>query len=286
MFKFADITSVYKKGSRFEKNNYRPVNILPVLSKVFEKCLCKQISSYFDDIFSKYQCGFRKGFGAQHCLIAIIEKWRDSKDKGKFFGTILTDLSKAFDCLPHDLLAAKLSAYGFDNNSTKYIGTLQIENSKCEKLLGVNIDSKLSFEKHLNIIFGKARAKISALGRVAPFMNIEKRKMIMNAFFISQFSYCPLIWMFHNRLINNKINRLHERCLRIVYNDNQSTFEELLEKDNTVSVHQRNLQFLAIELYKVINGISPDLMKEVFFWLILVITCAIREHLNLGVLNL
>ena len=92
--------------------------------------------------------------------------------------------------------------------------------------------------------------------------------------------------MFHNRLINNKINRLHERCLRIVYNDNQSTFEELLEKDNTVSVHQRNLQFLAIELYKVINGISPDLMKEVVFWLILVITCAIREHLNLGVLNL
>ena len=321
---------------------------------------------------------FRKGFGAQHCLIAMIEKWRDSMDKGKFFGALLTDLSKAFDCLPHDLLAAKLSAYGFDNNSTKFlfdyltnrkqrakigqvysswdkitsgvpqgsilgplifnidlidifyilsnydiasyaddntpyvtcetmeslieslkkiaeeifkwfknnemqanadkchvlistdqklhvnIGTLQIENSKCEKLLGVNIDSKLGFEKHLNIIGGKARAKISALGRLAPFMNIEKRKMIMNAFFNSQFSYCPLTWMFHKRLINNKINRLHERCLCIVYNDNQSTFEELLEKDNTVSVHQRNLQFLAIESYKVANGISPDLMKEVF----------------------
>ena len=86
----------------------------------------------------------------------------------------------------------------------------------------------------------------------------------MNAFFNSQFSYCPLIWMFHSRLINNKINRLHERCLRIVYSDNQSTFEELLEKDNTVSVHQRNLQFLAIELYKVLNGLSPDLMKDVF----------------------
>ena len=81
---------------------------------------------------------------------------------------------------------------------------------------------------------------------------------------MSALSYFPLTWMFHNRLINNKINRLHERCLRIVYNDNQSTFEELLEKDNTVSVHQRNLQFLAIELYKVVNGISPDLMKEVF----------------------
>ena len=122
MFKFPDITPVYKKGSRFKKKkNYRPVSILPVLSKVFEKCLYKQISSYFDDIFSKYQCGFRKGFSAQHCLIAMIEKWRDSMDKGKFFGAILTDLSKAFDCLPHDLLAAKLSAYGFDNNSTKFL---------------------------------------------------------------------------------------------------------------------------------------------------------------------
>ena len=118
------------------------------------------------------------------------------------------------------------------------IGTSQIENSKYEKLLGVNIESKQSFEKHLNIICGKAGAKIIALGRVALFMNVEKRRTIMTAFFNSQFSYCPLIWMFHSRLINYKINRLHERCLCIVYSDSQSTFEELLEKDNTVSVHQ------------------------------------------------
>ena len=143
------------------------------------------------------------------------------------------------------------------------IGTSQIDNSKYKKLLGVNIDSKLSFEKYLNIKCDKARAKINALGRVTPFMNIEKRRTIMNAFFNSQFRYCPLIWMFHSRLINNKINMLNERCLRIVYSDNQSTFEELLEKD-TVSVHQRNLQFLATELYKVLNGLSPDLMKDVF----------------------
>ena len=83
-------------------------------------------------------------------------------------------------------------------------------------------------------------------------------------FYNSQFSYYPLIWMFHSRFINNKINRLHEGCLRIVYRDNQSTFEELLEKDNFVSVHQRNLQFLATELYKILNGLSPDLMKDVF----------------------
>ena len=72
-------------------------------------------------MFSKYQCGFRKGFSAQHCLIAMIEKWRNSMDQGKFFGALLTDLSKAFDCLPHDLLAAKLSVYGFGNNSTRFL---------------------------------------------------------------------------------------------------------------------------------------------------------------------
>ena len=144
------------------------------------------------------------------------------------------------------------------------IGTSQTENSECEKLLGINIDSKLSFEKHLNIICGKARAKINALGRVAPFMNAKKRRLIMNAFFNSQFSYCPLTWMFHSRLTNNKINRLHERCLRIVYSDNKSTYEELLEKDNTVSIHHRNLQFLAIELFKVLKGLSPEIMNEVF----------------------
>ena len=120
-FKFADITPVHEKGSRFEKNNYRPFSILTGLSKVVENCLYKQISSYFNDIFSKYQCGFRKGFSAQNCLLAMREKWRNSMNQGKFFGALLTDLSKAFDCLPHDLLAAKVSAYGFDNNSTRFL---------------------------------------------------------------------------------------------------------------------------------------------------------------------
>ena len=86
----------------------------------------------------------------------------------------------------------------------------------------------------------------------------------MNAFFKSQFSYSPSIWMMQSRKRNNKINRLHERCLRVTYNDGLSSFEELLERDNSVSVHNRNIQFLAIELYKVFNDICPDIMKEVF----------------------
>ena len=71
-------------------------------------------------------------------------------------------------------------------------------------------------------------------------MPFQKRKVLLNAFFTSQFSYCPLTGMFHSRKLNNKINRSHERCLRVVYNYRLSIFEELLNKDNSVSVHHRN----------------------------------------------
>ena len=64
----------------------------------------------------------------------------------------------------------------------------------------------------------------------------------MNSFITSQFGYCPLVWMFHSRELNNRINRIHERSLRIVYNDKQSTFHELLMRDNSVTIHQNNIR--------------------------------------------
>ena len=105
---------------------------------------------------------------------------------------------------------------------------------------------------------------LNALARIAPHMELTKRRILMNAFFDSQFNYCPLIWMFHSRNLNNKINRLHQRCLRVVYNDKTSSFEQLLENDNSVSIHHRNIQTLAIEMYKVTNGLSPEIMNEIF----------------------
>ena len=108
-FKLANITPVFKNESRNHKNNYRPVGILPIISKVFEKIINKQLSIYFEEILSKFQCGFRKGFSTQHLLL-ILEKWKPAIDNNKDFRALLTDLSKAFDCISHDLLIAKLNA--------------------------------------------------------------------------------------------------------------------------------------------------------------------------------
>ena len=119
--KIADVTPAYKKKSKYPKENYRPVSIRSNISKIYERCIYDQIEKYFNDILSKYQCGFQKAYSAQHCLMSLIEKWKESVDSGGAFGALLTDLSKAFDCLPHDLLIAKLNAYGFDKKALKLI---------------------------------------------------------------------------------------------------------------------------------------------------------------------
>ena len=89
-------------------------------------------------------------------------------------------------------------------------------------------------------------------------------KVRMNAFVISQFASSPLIGMFVDRTLNSKINAMHFRALKIVYRDNVSTFDELLKRDNSVRVHHRNIQFVAIEMFKVKLGIAPSFMNDIF----------------------
>ena len=376
--KCSEVVPIYKKKDRRDKNNYRPVSILSNISKIYERCMQEQIDEYFHSILSKFQCGFRRGFSAQHCLLVMIEKFRKIRDQKGVFAAVLTDLSKAFDCIPHNLLIAKLRSYGFDEKSLVFISAylkdrkqkvkigsafsdylnvifgvpqgsilgpilfiifiadlffiiddldyasygddttpyvckknmteamilleahmnkifmwfehngliansskshllvgpfeninLRIEDSiikssSSEELLGITIDSDLSFSDHISTLCAKANQKLSALARVVKYMSLDKRKLLMNSYISAQFNYCPLVWMSHSRSLNNKINKIHERALRLVYEDYGSSFKDLLVKDRSCTIHERNIQYLAIEIFKVKIGVSPEIMSEIF----------------------
>ena len=382
--KLADVTPIYKAKERILKKNYRPVSLIPILSKIYEKNMYDPIYSYIEKFLSPFLFGFRKGHSTQQCLLVMIEMWKKALDEKKVAGGILTDLSKAFDCLSHDLLIAKLEAYGFGKNALKFIydylknrkqrtkvngsysswkdlkyGVPQgsilgpllfniflndiffflnktsianyaddntthliendiitllkilqdetstvlnwfklnemkpnsdkchlivvnnkninytsnnyvyldnefLENEDTVDLLGIKIDKKLDFDEHVNSLLKKGNQKLHALMRISKFLSQDKLKLIMKTFIESQFNYCPLIWMCHSRILNNKINKLHERALRVVYKDDELTFQQLLEKDNSYTIHERNLQKLAVEMYKVRHNLSPAPFQEIF----------------------
>ena len=376
--KLANISPIFKSVESVAINNYRPVSILNSVSKLFEKLIQKQLNPFFDDKLSEYLCGYRKGNSTQYALLNLIESWKKYRDNHGYSAAVLMDLSKAFDTINHDLLLAKLHAYGVSKNALKlmmsylrnryqrtkvngeyssweelltgvpqgsvlgpllfniYLNDLlyAVENAeicnfaddttphssgydlkevmidvehdcsllvewfrdnyltlnadkchllvsgyKCEamyasvgdallweensvKLLGLIIDSELTFNNYVQMICKKASQKLTAIVRLANIVSEKKRKVLLKTFFESQFSYCPLLWMFCSRKLNSKINRLHERALRIAYADYVSSFEELLAKDDSVTIHQRNLKVLAVEMYKISQGISPKFMND------------------------
>ena len=324
------------------------------------------------------QCGFRKTFNAQHRLLVLVEKCRKILDKRGYVGILLTDLSKAFHCINHELSIAKLHAYGFSlesvtliqsyltnriqrvkinslfseysnvesgvpqgsmsgplffnfficdlffddtdidlanyvDDTTPYVYDLELDkaiesleknidnlfrwfsdnffkanpdkchllinidedvalkiknetitNSSNEKLLGILFNNKFDFDEHATLLRRKASQKLNALVRVAQYMNLRQRRLIMNAFIFSQFGYCLLVWMFHSRKLNNRMNNIHERSLRIVYRDYESIFQQLLKQNKSVSIHLRNLQIIATEIFKTKSGLNPKIMEDVF----------------------
>ena len=378
MLKVADVTPLHKKDEKTLTKNYRPVSLIPIVSKLYERNMYNQIIDYIQTHLSPYLFGFRKGHSTEQCLVIMLEEWKKQLDKKYNAGAILTDLSKAFDSLNHDLLIAKLSAYGFDKESLEFINsylkerkqrtkvgtyystwksikcgvpqgsilgpllfniflndifyfirsvyianyaddntlyatennvksllktleletnllldwfrinemkpnedkchllvisqenvsvTLGNENISCSatvELLGIKIDDKLNFNEHVSTLCKKGNQKLHALARISKYMSKDKLKLIMKAFIISQFNYAPLTWMFHSRTLNNKINRLHERSLRLVYNEDNLTFQELLDLDDSMTIHHRNIQKLAIEMFKIKKNLSSPLMKKIF----------------------
>ena len=132
--KNAMVTPLHKKNSNLDKENYRPVSILPVVSKIYERAINEQLSEFFSQHFNVYLSAFRPGYGCQSTLLRIIEDWKQALDEKKYVAAILMDLSKAFDCLSHDLLLLKLKAYGVSENAVKLLKSYLTNRKQCVKL--------------------------------------------------------------------------------------------------------------------------------------------------------
>ena len=118
---WSSLTQFFKKKHLTDKSNFRPISIFPLPSKVFEKVIFAQLCNYMNKFLNSLLCGFRKVHSTQHAWFRLLQAWQKELDQCGFVGTILMDLSKAYDCLPHDLLIAKLEAYGLDTTSLSLI---------------------------------------------------------------------------------------------------------------------------------------------------------------------
>ena len=378
-WKLGEVTPVFKKDCSLTKSNYRPITILPSLSKVFETLVHTRISPYFEDIFHKHVFAYRKHHGTDTALLRLTEQWRKELDQHNIIGIVSMDLSKAFDTLPHELLVAKLKSYGADGkttdlvhdylanrrqrvrlgdqfsnweeisvgvpqgsvlgpllfnifmndlvyavkqsrlsayaddtqiyfaastpekveevinadlahvdqwyeqngmrrNTSKYqaivMGKTQVKPQfHCEdiaipitedlEMLGVTVDDKMKFEKHIGKMCRKVSQQIAVLKRMKKILPFETRKCLYLAFIIPHFNYCSETWHFSNKSAIAKLEKVNERALRFVFNEKQRPYSELLNKIGLPSLENQRLAKIVCTVFNAINNEhAPKSIKE------------------------
>ena len=380
--KTALVRPLFKKDDRDKIKNYRPVSILNGFSKIYERFLLNSLSEYVENTLSEFIAAYRKTYSSNNVLLRLIENWKKHLDNKNIVGTVLMDLSKAFDCIPHDLLIAKLHAYGitkksqtflysylkrrkqgvkindteslyqillsgvpqgsilgpvlfnlfindlflfikeadlanFADDNTLYVSkknlaeVLEVLERECEtainwfkennmiknpdkfqtmiitsnkeqnnapvkingvditpessvRLLGIEIDNKLNFEKHISTLCNKVNNQLNAICRLQPYMGQKEKETIIITFVYSNFNYGSLIWHFCNKKSQNKIEKIQERWLKVLLNDYTSNYEELLENSKSVPMKIKRLRTIIIVIFKTLNNQNANFMKEIF----------------------
>jgi hypothetical protein len=380
--KYANVSPVFKKEDNLIKENFRPISVLTSSSKIFESLIADQMLNHFDQILSKLLAAYRKRYSCENVILMFVEFLRKSLDSDKHAACILMDLSKAFDCLPHDLLIAKLHAYGVSLSGCKYIlsyisnrkqrvklgkhysewtevnigvpqgsilgpllfnifindifismepevklfnyaddntlvyahkdkdilkgmleysaqeavkwfqinkmkvntdkfqsmylnkhnndtlsfkvGNSNITSESHVKLLGINIDNSLNFDYHVDYVCKKAGKQINAIKRLTNLLDVESKLKIFNSYVYSNFNYCPTVYNTFSTKQTKKLEKLYERGLRFVFNDFDSPYKDILQRNKGKHLALTHLHQLVEQVYKIINNIAPPFSTDVF----------------------
>ena len=178
----------------------------------------------------------------------------------------------AIQWLSDNGMQANPSKFQFMLNSSTDLGVVEIDidgnttikSESSVKVLGVIIDSKLNFSEHASACCKKGARQLNALTRIAKYLEPSANKILYNSFVKSNFNYCPLVWHFCGKVNNDKLEKIQERSLRILSNDYDSSYDELLLQFSTTSLHVSRLKHILTEVFKTIKGLNPECFESLF----------------------
>ena len=368
-WKHGQITPLYKKESVLDKKNFRPVTVLPVFGKVFERLIHMQMSIFHDSVFA-----YRKFHGCPSALLTLIEHCKEELDKRNTIAVIAIDLSKAFDCLPYELILEKLKFYGMEDKAVAllfsylsfryqlvklgdtfsdwtgvasgvpqgsilgpllfniFMNDLHYAIDRCQfmnyaddteiytadpnpqvveedinrdqvntlhwfqqngmkanpekyqalvpgnsdydisikcvdklipiskdiKLLGVTLDNRLKFDAHIADICRKVGGQVNALNRLKNTLPCKTKETLYRAFILPYFTYCSQVWHHYGTRNSNKLEKVNERALRLIYKDNSTSYQILLKwigLKNTLET--RRIQDMLVTVNSCFQGRAP-----------------------------
>ena len=153
---------------------------------------------------------------------------------------------------------------GDNTNESVVIDNKQIKSVPSVELLGIQLDDKLNFSPHISNICKSPANQLNDLIRLQKFLSFEEKKILIISYFMANFNYCPLVWMFSNTVSSKKIENLQKRLLRFVYKRYNASYEDLLLKSGFSSINVKRLKALCVEIFKTLNNLNPSIMKEIF----------------------
>ena len=390
LFKEAKVIPIYKKGPRYDKSNYRPISVLPILSLIFERHVSIQLKMFLEEcnLFYSRQSGFRSNHSCQTALVKLVDEWISAIDKHEIVGTIFLDLSKAFDLVDHGILLDKLRLFNIDSSTCSWFSsylscrsqktyvsgissdikpvlsgvpqgsvlgpllflmfindlpvacknsivdmfaddtTLSVHNSSVdvvfstltddllnvntwcennrmainvtktksmylsskhklqyiqtsvhpiqlkndqiscsteEKLLGVTLDSLLSFDSHINNVLKKCNSLLYLLSRIKIFLAVPIRKLFFNAYILPHLDYCCVIWGSCSASQEQKLIRFQKRAARLILDKDIDTPSSILFRElNWMPFPDRVVFQKAVLIFKILNGLAPAYLNDIF----------------------